>query len=193
MWRVFWVPQDTMRTGVRRRVQRRAHDRRPRHRGRRPPQRAHPAPHRPEEWVLPAHQGKGADNEHEARLRATIARLKKTIAAKNKELAQLRADVPALVRAVNQLTLENLQLPDMRAAGGTVVTFPGRAPARPRDWPPGRRPRKARPLDAADAIELAEMLELPTRRLPDALRGSHMATQTIAFTMCDPRPHAWEL
>ena len=59
--------------------------------------------------------------------------LKKTIAAKNKELAQLRADVPALVRAVNQLTLENLQLPDMRAAGGTVVTFPGRAPARPRD------------------------------------------------------------
>jgi hypothetical protein len=76
---------------------------------------------------------KGTDNGDEVRLRATIARLKKTIAAKNRELAQLRADVPALVRAVNQLTLENQQLRDMRATGGTVVPFPGRAPARPRD------------------------------------------------------------
>ncbi len=42
-------------------------------------------------------------NEDEARLRATISRLRQTIANKNKELAQLRAD--ALVRAVNQLTL----------------------------------------------------------------------------------------
>jgi septal ring factor EnvC (AmiA/AmiB activator) len=76
---------------------------------------------------------KGADNGDEVRLRATIARLKKTLAAKNKELAQLRADVPALVRAVNQLTLENQQLRDMRTTGGTVVPFPGRAPARPGD------------------------------------------------------------
>jgi septal ring factor EnvC (AmiA/AmiB activator) len=75
---------------------------------------------------------RGADNEDEARLRATIARLKKTIDGKNKELAQLRADVPALVRAVNQLTLENQQLRDARA-GGSVVPFPGRVPARPRD------------------------------------------------------------
>ena len=58
---------------------------------------------------------RGADNEDEARLRATIARLRKTIAGKNKELAQLRADVPALVRAVNQLTLENQQLRDAHA------------------------------------------------------------------------------
>ena len=49
---------------------------------------------------------RGADNGDEARLRATIARLRKTIEGKNKELAQLRADVPALVRAVNTLTLE---------------------------------------------------------------------------------------
>jgi len=77
---------------------------------------------------------KGADNGDEARLRATIARLKKTLAAKNKELAQLRADVPALVRAVNQLTLENQQLRDTHAStGGSVIPFPGRAPARPRD------------------------------------------------------------
>jgi regulator of replication initiation timing len=75
----------------------------------------------------------GTDNQDEARLRATIARLKKTIAAKNRELAQLRADVPALVRAVNQLTLENQELRSMRAAAGTVVPFPGRAPARPGD------------------------------------------------------------
>jgi hypothetical protein len=77
---------------------------------------------------------RGADNGDEARLRATITQLRKTIAGKNKELAQLRADVPALVRAVNQLTMENQQLRDMHASpGGSVVPFPGRAPARPRD------------------------------------------------------------
>lgn len=66
--------------------------------------------------------------------RATIAKLKQTIAAKNKELAQLRADVPALVRVVNQLTLENQQLRDMRSsADGNVIPFPGRKPARPLD------------------------------------------------------------
>jgi septal ring factor EnvC (AmiA/AmiB activator) len=73
-----------------------------------------------------------ADNGDEARLRATIAKLRETIAGKNRELAQLRADVPALVRAVNQLTLENQQLRDARASG-SVVPFPGRVPARPRD------------------------------------------------------------
>ena len=46
----------------------------------------------------------GTANQDEARLRATITKLKKTIDAKNKELARLREDVPALVRAVNQLT-----------------------------------------------------------------------------------------
>jgi len=74
-----------------------------------------------------------ADNGDEARLRATIAKLRQTIAGKNRELAQLRADVPALVRAVNQLTLENQQLRDARAAGGSVIPFPGPMPARPRD------------------------------------------------------------
>lgn len=76
---------------------------------------------------------RGADNGDEARLRATIAQLRKTIASKNRELAQLRADVPALVRAVSQLTMENQQLRDARAAGGSVIPFPGRVPARPRD------------------------------------------------------------
>jgi len=76
---------------------------------------------------------RGTDNEDEARLRATIARRKQTIAAKNKELAQLRTDVPALVRAVNQLTLENQQLRDAGADSGSIVPFPSRASARPRD------------------------------------------------------------
>jgi septal ring factor EnvC (AmiA/AmiB activator) len=76
---------------------------------------------------------RGAPSEDEARLRATIARLKKTIEGKNRELAQLRADVPALVRTVNQLTLENQQLRDMRTGGGSVIPFPGRGTVRPLD------------------------------------------------------------
>lgn len=53
---------------------------------------------------------RGGASELETQLRATIAKLKKTIANKNTELRQLRRDVPALVRVVNQLTLENQQL-----------------------------------------------------------------------------------
>lgn len=75
----------------------------------------------------------GSDNGDEARLRATIARLRQAIADKNKELARLRTDVPVLVRVVHQLTLENQQLRDMHASAGSVVPFPGRKPARPRD------------------------------------------------------------
>jgi septal ring factor EnvC (AmiA/AmiB activator) len=77
---------------------------------------------------------RGADNGDEARLRATIARLTKTIEGKNSELAQLRADVPALVRVVNQLNLENQQLRDAQSRHGrsVVVPFPGATPPRPR-------------------------------------------------------------
>ena len=49
---------------------------------------------------------RGAANEDGARLRATIAGLRQAIAFKKKELGQLRADVAALVRAVNQLTMK---------------------------------------------------------------------------------------
>lgn len=61
----------------------------------------------------------------------------KTIANKNKELTLLRADVPALVRAVNQLTLANMELreelairpgqqplPDLHTTN--VIPFPSR-------------------------------------------------------------------
>ena len=46
----------------------------------------------------------------EVELRASIAKLMKTINNKNTELAQLRTDVLALVRAANQLSVENDQL-----------------------------------------------------------------------------------
>ncbi|MBT2225655.1 hypothetical protein [Nonomuraea sp. NEAU-A123] len=52
-------------------------------------------------------QARGATSDVEVRLRDTTKKLKKTIANKNKELAMIRQDVPALVRAVHQLTLEN--------------------------------------------------------------------------------------
>jgi septal ring factor EnvC (AmiA/AmiB activator) len=70
---------------------------------------------------------RGALSEVESRLRATIAALKKTIANKNAELAQLRADVPALVRAVNQLTLENQELREALAhPSAEVIPIRGR-------------------------------------------------------------------
>lgn len=70
---------------------------------------------------------RGAPPEAETRLRATIAALKKTIANKNAELAQLRADVPALVRAVNQLTLENQELREALASpSAEVIPIRGR-------------------------------------------------------------------
>lgn len=76
----------------------------------------------------------GGTSEIETKLRADIAKLKKTIANKNAELAQLRADVPALVRVVNQLTLENQQLREAQTTrGGTIVAFPNRLSPRPTD------------------------------------------------------------
>ncbi|GAA3683828.1 hypothetical protein GCM10022224_055520 [Nonomuraea antimicrobica] len=55
-------------------------------------------------------KARGATPDVEVRLRDTITKLKKTIANKNKELAQIREDVPTLVRVVHQLTLENQEL-----------------------------------------------------------------------------------
>ncbi len=66
-------------------------------------------------------QERGATLEVEARLRATIVKLKKTITNKNTELAQLRADVPALIRVVNQLTLENQQLREAQTQTNPTV------------------------------------------------------------------------
>lgn len=72
---------------------------------------------------------RGATPEIEAQLRATIAKLKKAIANKNRELAQFKTDFPALVRVVNQLTLENQQLREVLAnPQGVVVPFPRKPP-----------------------------------------------------------------
>lgn len=69
---------------------------------------------------------RGAAPDVEARLRATVVRLKETITNKNKELKQLRADVPALVRTINQLTLENQQLREQLAhPDPNIIPFPG--------------------------------------------------------------------
>lgn len=68
---------------------------------------------------------RGGQSQDETRLRATIAKLRATIDNKNRELQQLRADVPALVRVVNQLTLENHQLRDqLTEPSHTVIAFP---------------------------------------------------------------------
>jgi chromosome segregation ATPase len=69
---------------------------------------------------------RGADNGDEARLRATIAKLRQTIANKNRELAQLRTDVPALVRAVSQLTLELQETRAQLTALGNVTRLDSR-------------------------------------------------------------------
>jgi regulator of replication initiation timing len=50
--------------------------------------------------------------------------LKQKIANKNTELQRLRADVPTLVRAVHQLTLENQQLCEaLTSPDSTVIPF----------------------------------------------------------------------
>lgn len=68
---------------------------------------------------------RGVTPDVEVRLRAEIARLKKTITNQNKELAQLRTDVPALVRAVNQITAENTDLREaLEGSSGNVVSAP---------------------------------------------------------------------
>jgi septal ring factor EnvC (AmiA/AmiB activator) len=70
---------------------------------------------------------RGGPSEDERRLRATISKLRATIENKNRELKQLRADVPALVRVVNQLTLENHQLRDqLTEPSHAVIAFPKR-------------------------------------------------------------------
>ncbi|MEV3871611.1 hypothetical protein [Streptomyces sp. NPDC049906] len=68
-----------------------------------------------------------ATPEVETRLRTTIVKLKTTIANKNAQLNRLRADVPALVRVINQLSLENQQLrEDLARPDPTVISFPDR-------------------------------------------------------------------
>lgn len=74
-------------------------------------------------------QERGGPSELETRLRKTIAKLKTTIENKNRELSQLRADVPALVRVINQLTCENHQLRDQLVQpDASVISMPKQRP-----------------------------------------------------------------
>jgi septal ring factor EnvC (AmiA/AmiB activator) len=69
-------------------------------------------------------KARGATPDVEARLRAEITKLQKTIANKNERLTRLEADVPALVRTVHILTLENQDLRGQFAQPHTnVVAF----------------------------------------------------------------------
>ncbi|MFJ4184135.1 hypothetical protein [Kitasatospora sp. NPDC089509] len=68
----------------------------------------------------------GAVPDAEARLRATTVKLRTTIANKNEEIAQLRTDRDALIRAVNQLTLENQHLRERPGPGPSLIPFPDR-------------------------------------------------------------------
>ncbi|MGP3941874.1 hypothetical protein [Streptomyces sp. 6N106] len=73
---------------------------------------------------------RGSTPDVETRLREKIVKLKETIKNKNEELDQLRADVPALVRAVNQLALENQQLREqLNQPAANVIPFPDQRPS----------------------------------------------------------------
>lgn len=77
-------------------------------------------------------EARGGPSELETRLRKTISKLRETIENKNHVLKQLRADVPALVRVINQLTIENEQLRDQLAdPTEAVIAFPKRRANQP--------------------------------------------------------------
>jgi chromosome segregation ATPase len=72
---------------------------------------------------------RGGPLELETRLRTTISKLRARIDNKNRQLNLLRADVPALVRVINQLTMENQQLRDRIVdPSGNVIPLPSRQP-----------------------------------------------------------------
>ncbi|MFB7191864.1 hypothetical protein ACFCZT_42840, partial [Streptomyces sp. NPDC056230] len=64
---------------------------------------------------------RGQPTDVEVRLRKQIVKLKELRSDDKDELAQLRADREALVRVVNQLTLENRQLRQQLTAPSSVV------------------------------------------------------------------------
>ncbi|MGW7729863.1 hypothetical protein ACWGJ6_42185 [Streptomyces canus] len=75
---------------------------------------------------------RGQPTDAEVRLRKRIVKLKELRETDRAELVELRADREALVRIVNQLTLENRQLRQQLAAPGPVVRL---LPSQPH--PPG--------------------------------------------------------
>ncbi|MDN3250820.1 MULTISPECIES: hypothetical protein [unclassified Streptomyces] len=76
---------------------------------------------------------RGQPTDVEVRLRRQIVKLKELRSDDKDELAQLRADREALVRVVNQLTLENRQIRQQLMAPSSVVRL---LPSQPQ--PPAR-------------------------------------------------------
>ncbi|MFF0474397.1 hypothetical protein [Streptomyces sp. NPDC004284] len=76
---------------------------------------------------------RGQPTDVEVRLRKQIVKLKELRATDQAELAELRDDREALVRVVNQLTLENRQLRHQLTAPDSIVRV---LPTQPR--PPAR-------------------------------------------------------
>ncbi|MGW3974470.1 hypothetical protein ACWEFD_34960 [Streptomyces ardesiacus] len=76
---------------------------------------------------------RGQPTDVEVRLRKQIVKLKELRSDDKDELAQLRADREALVRVVNQLTLENRQIRQQLMAPSSVVRL---LPSQPQ--PPAR-------------------------------------------------------
>ncbi|MCX4099074.1 hypothetical protein [Nocardia sp. alder85J] len=130
---------------------------------------------------------RGAPSEVETQLRATIAALKKTIANKNTELSQFRVDVPALVRAVNQLALET------RRCGKRWQTpmsgssrFGDGCPTRPR-IDRTRRATDVRLLTAHYGPMRSEMLTAGARWTDRGCRGGPAYAGTMVLASVDDR------
>ena len=106
------------------------------------PQRPHTAAHRPPQRVLRADEGTWGTPDVEVRLREQIAKLKKTVANKDKELTRLRSDVPALVRLINQITAENAELREtLKVPPANVVPLSRRTGSSAESGTPRRTPR----------------------------------------------------
>lgn len=67
-------------------------------------------------------KARGGTPDVEARLRKRIVELKKTIANKNDEITQLRADVQGFLAENTRLTLENQELRDVLSGNKANVT-----------------------------------------------------------------------
>ncbi|GAA1925455.1 hypothetical protein [Streptantibioticus ferralitis] len=75
-------------------------------------------------------KARGGTPDVEARLRKKIVELKKTIANKNDEIAQLKADVEGFLAENTRLTLENQELRDVLSDNEANVTPMRPAPGR---------------------------------------------------------------
>lgn len=84
---------------------------------------------------------RGQPTDAETRLRKQVVRLKELREKDKAELEQLRADVEGLVRVVNELTLENLQLRERLSTPDPVIRIFPLRPTPPRRTGPVAGPK----------------------------------------------------